>query len=574
MSLRTKFRAGVLLALGLAMAWPIAAHYRAKWKVELYRRELKAKGEKVAISELIPPRLIDSPNGARALLTVGGRLSSLDLSNLPPTMKLLAPGHALVAWNQAFLPTADSTNIWPGLSGTLDQNGNIIADARAALEDPVIAFDLNYSQGFNLAVSHLMCVKRVSQWLSAAAILDLHEGRSSNAWENLQALIALVEKNKTEPLMISELVRIALGQIALNATWEALQCSDWRDEQLGELQKMWASVDLLTQAESVLAMERAMGEKVFAEGRQSYAVITSGSFSAGAKGSGLAELTQMGKDVLDDPKEGLRALARRYPGYWAWRCWQSYEDELANMQIVQAGIEAGRVARKDRALGLALKQLGQTAAAIQNAHPNVGKWLGYSLASDGMVDRFLSRVSTLEIERSLLIAAIALKRCQLKHGAYPENLAALVPEFLPETPRDAMDGQPLRYRLKPDGSFLLYSVGEDGEDNGGDAAPTKPGSVLATKQWWKARDAVWPMPATVEEVRAEFAKLEAQRKTNEEVKLDLERLKARQTSEEMLSPSPAASPGTNSPDAEAFRKRYGLPPPAAAQTNATINTAK
>jgi hypothetical protein len=30
-----------------------------------------------------------------------------------------------------------------------------------------------------------------------------------------------------------------------------------------------------------------------------------------------------------------------------------------------------------------------------------------------------------------------------------------------------MDGQPLRYRPNPDGTFLLYSVDLDGRDDGG-----------------------------------------------------------------------------------------------------------
>jgi hypothetical protein len=71
------------------------------------------------------------------------------------------------------------------------------------------------------------------------------------------------------------------------------------------------------------------------------------------------------------------------------------------------------------------------------------------------------------------------------------TLDALVPEFLPSLPRDFMDGQTLRYRLNHGGSFLLYSVGDDTHDDGGDASPKNtqragPGSV------WSGRDWVWP----------------------------------------------------------------------------------
>jgi hypothetical protein len=55
-----------------------------------------------------------------------------------------------------------------------------------------------------------------------------------------------------------------------------------------------------------------------------------------------------------------------------------------------------------------------------------------------------------------------------------------------------MSGKSLCYRLKPDGSFLLYSVGEDGKDDGGDPKPAG-GNRYGL---WGGRDAVWPMAAS------------------------------------------------------------------------------
>ena len=70
-----------------------------------------------------------------------------------------------------------------------------------------------------------------------------------------------------------------------------------------------------------------------------------------------------------------------------------------------------------------------------------------------------------------------------------------------------MDGRPLRYHLNPGGLFLLYSVGEDGVDNGGDTTL----SPDAHNNWSMGRDAVWPQPATPEEVKADFEKLNRRR---------------------------------------------------------------
>jgi hypothetical protein len=98
-------------------------------------------------------------------------------------------------------------------------------------------------------------------------------------------------------------------------------------------------------------------------------------------------------------------------------------------------------------------------------------------------------------------ADIGLERFRLAHHAYPPTLAALVPEFLKEVPVDGMDGHDLRYRLNPDGTYLLYSVGEDGVDNGGDPTPQKDKKM----GFFNGIDLVWPRPATAEEVQADEA---------------------------------------------------------------------
>ena len=76
----------------------------------------------------------------------------------------------------------------------------------------------------------------------------------------------------------------------------------------------------------------------------------------------------------------------------------------------------------------------------------------------------------------MTLAVIALKRFQLRHGQLPPDLEALVPELLPALPYDYMSAKPLRYLLKPDGSYVLYSVGLDGIDDGGDPSPAPGGS--------------------------------------------------------------------------------------------------
>jgi|GEM_PF-2866854 len=84
----------------------------------------------------------------------------------------------------------------------------------------------------------------------------------------------------------------------------------------------------------------------------------------------------------------------------------------------------------------------------------------------------------------LALTACALERHRLAHGAYPESLTPLVPAFLPAVPLDVINGDPLHYHLNPDGTFTLYSVGLDGDDDHGRRAPTNSANPLDADGDW------------------------------------------------------------------------------------------
>jgi len=129
----------------------------------------------------------------------------------------------------------------------------------------------------------------------------------------------------------------------------------------------------------------------------------------------------------------------------------------------------------------------------------------HSLMSSAIfpLSAIFNRVMVAETTRQMAIAAIALKRYQLKHGNYPPYLNSLVPEFVPTVPLDPVDGQPLRYRRNADGSFLLYSVGENGKDDGGNPTQPSNNNDFPDYNWNDSRalDWIWPQPATEAEIQ-------------------------------------------------------------------------
>ncbi len=71
------------------------------------------------------------------------------------------------------------------------------------------------------------------------------------------------------------------------------------------------------------------------------------------------------------------------------------------------------------------------------------------------------------------IAACALERYRIEHGAYPDTLEAANRPGENSIPLDIISGKPMGYRKTPDGRYALWCVAFTGKDNGGKRALNK-----------------------------------------------------------------------------------------------------
>ncbi len=97
-----------------------------------------------------------------------------------------------------------------------------------------------------------------------------------------------------------------------------------------------------------------------------------------------------------------------------------------------------------------------------------------------------------------VLAALALSAYKHQHGAYPETLSALVPEYLSAIPIDPFSDEPLCYRLDERDGYVLYSVGENGIDDGG-VCRGEDGAILSRGE---RKD--WGLPVSRGEPRDEW----------------------------------------------------------------------
>ncbi len=98
-------------------------------------------------------------------------------------------------------------------------------------------------------------------------------------------------------------------------------------------------------------------------------------------------------------------------------------------------------------------------------------------------DNLLKRIVMTNSELDGVYLGLALELYHRQHHKWPESLAELAPQWLPEVPVDRVTGQPLHYKVVDDNP-LVYSVGLDGKDDNGRSVPTENGVTLP-----------WTMPA-------------------------------------------------------------------------------
>jgi len=487
----------------LLIVWAYAFHARREWALADYKHQLHGAGERLSVDELLPRPLTAESNGARFFLEaqrqIVARTTLLD-TNPPEAMWMVEPGKAMVAWKQPDVRD-ESTNTWEQVEAELERERDALDMLEEIIQLPAFDFHLDYHAGYTLLLPHLSTVKKSAQRLKIAALCELRRGETAQATTRVRAILALSKGLADERLVISQLVRLSIAHIALAANWELMQSSAVTQKQLADLQNAWMSEDYLQGAENALLMERAMGEQTADELRES-----SASYRAvmGITSSRVGDwLGDLGRAAADKGKETM------------WRYAWSYPDQLKGLQGKQALLEGLRRIKSGDPYKTALEFQTRKLAELgieQRPKDDDGVLFGgqedprYLFTESVLaLERFPRRLMNAETARQLMITAIALKRWQLKRGSNPPNLASLVPEFLQAVPRDPVDGQPLRYKLNPDGTFLLYSVGEDGVDNGGD--PSSPAGTK-TFPWLRGRDMVWPGPATDAEVSAHREKIQ------------------------------------------------------------------
>jgi len=469
----------ILVALGV-VGW-LVFFGKSPSVAEIYKAELQAKGEKLTFAELGFPKPPEDGAGLLRLTNAVNRTRRIGTDVSQFTSPVFdAPGREMVIWRGADFRLSLSTNrmAWDEFTATIRNVSNEVTEIRAAAEHPLRWFQFHPDGYFtNFAGTSkypFVELRTAAQLLYADGIEALHAGEMRRARQDLHALIQLTEFNREDTMLVAAMIRVAIAGLSLQFSWQALIYGDWTETDLLAMQRDWERVDLLAAVETGFTGERATTEMAFAI----------------SKREGMNWITKtLTSRTTSSPWERIKDQAVTV-------MWNADEDELFALQHHQASLEAIRALRR-----------GQPWSVVQTALRSSHDHLDRNIGTAGGLNRFRYLLSAMmipntskaaqratrnETMRRLTVASISLRRFYIRHQQWPEKLEVLTPDFLAAVPIDPMSGAPLRYRREADGGFVLYSVGEDGKDNGGDPTPADKASKY---ELWNGSDLVWPKPA-------------------------------------------------------------------------------
>lgn len=479
---------GLAVLLLVPIGIVLFEHFRGRRELAKVLAELQP--------ELDPERFAPPPvpPASNALDRVSEAVLRLGLSGdlSPPRMQMLASGRMIPGtWLESWEGVSSGAIMnWETVRAWLGQRADIIEDLDRAMDAPFRQPVVDYGDPKAL-MQHLQHFKRAAEVYAILAADAARRGDMKAAVASLRRVRRAERDLSTQPLLIDQLVRIACGAIATSRAWDVAHAHEWPEEELALLQTTLEGGDIA--ADMVHALK---GERAFTHlgrdriGAEMLEFLEVGGFSVveirlpfdfGPWGDAVVNLIERGVGSIRH--WGARACLPVWTFGWG---------DLAHANYLRrAGVQIERAEETARAGSLAV--LGERPVTPEGP-VTLRSMIRDLQGPDDLIWRSMARALRAETERAMVAAGIALHRYQLRNGAYPEELAQLVPEFLDAPPVDRMDGKPLRYRRTDDGRLHLWSAGDNCRDDGGDFQMKWAGG-----NWWIGPDARLPNAATKEE---------------------------------------------------------------------------
>lgn len=417
---------GALLLLNAFMSWRINSQFAARIAA------IRAAGDPASIADLKPEPIPAEENAAAQLDKLEPRLDQFAKEQHRWTEKTPL-GQAYVELIEDEAPSTDQV---AAMRDILDDYADLEEQIAAAAACEHYASTADFSLGFNDFVESLItrlqrirAVARMVNWRAATLIA---EDRRDEAVDKWLEVLRLAKLHEAEPALVSQLVTFAVRNVAVQGIYRALAAGPISPEVHQRLEQELARADDPAKMEKILRTERAVS------------VSASVEQSTGANvGAPPVLVWFVGWTIkrffigpFDYYEEVLPVVDRPWP---------EIQKELAPGGVLAEPTGHGVMADL---LAPALE------AGLLAAH------------------RDTANVRTLRVFN-------ALQQFALKNGREANGLEEL--DLPAETMIDPFSGKPLVVKHTDDG-WLVYSVGKNGDDDGGDFDEYKDVGVGAGKK--------------------------------------------------------------------------------------------
>jgi hypothetical protein len=314
-------------------------------------------------------------------------------------------------------------------SETMDLIGEYLSDnaqARQLLHQAVsleaCRYPVDFSQGFSMLIPHLGKYRFCEMLLQLEVIHHLYHKDTDKAIQSAHAIFCLARSLKKEPILISQLIRVAVSAEFVNTVELILNHSTPSSAQIRQLREMLDEVYDPNWLRQAFISERALGceelnDPAMFENHKTPKFM----FSLYAA-IGFDDRARL--NYLDMMEELLPTLRLPPPKRF-------HVIEVINQRIEhKSGIRG--------AFLITIPALCRT-VIIDVRHQG---------------------------QQLLALTALTIENYRRDHQQLPASLADLVPDYLDELPVDPYDGKPIRYEKRTKG-YCLYCIGEDLTDNHG-----------------------------------------------------------------------------------------------------------
>jgi ABC-type transport system involved in multi-copper enzyme maturation permease subunit len=436
--------AGVLAAVGWAVYLAVSADRHLEAALEGLDRD--DPDWRLAEIEAARPPLAADQNSGPLVLAVRG--------TLPP-------------WNvwPTSLVAGQFDELAPPLRPTADQRRALIDDLEAveeslALVAPLadmprgrytIAWNRNY---LTIPLRHVDAYHGVRQLLWYDLVVRADDGDPDGALGDCVRLLNLGRSLGDEPMMISQVVRMNAARTAARGAQRVLAQGEPGEAALADLRRRFTDEEAHPGLVIGLRGDRAGVDNFMG-------LVQAGEFPWQELARFADPQERTGHETLDQllfsvtpgaEKESRAALLRHLTDLIA----------AARLPAEEQGPAFDRAEARRLQLPLVARQLSVRGVTVSRRN----------------------REGRAELRCAAL--ALAAEQFRRRLGRWPERLDELTPDFLTKVPTDPFGGAALRLRRLPDG-LVIYSVGPDGTDDGGDVRDTanlnRPGKDCGFRLW-------------------------------------------------------------------------------------------